>query len=293
MANVATLPAAPTAPGPSMSADAEQPIDSGPSDTPVPAIQAQDGGPRRPHICVATPCYGYQVFQNYLIGMIELTSAVSKSGEFEISFIIRGGDSLITRCRNSMVAEFLSNPAYTHLFWIDGDIGFQPDAVFRLLRSDYEVACGIYPLKSFNLPDKVPQQSRDEVLTRYLSYPFSTATRTFPIHNGFVELRDAPGGFMLIRRTVFSRLIQAFPELKYKPEGQLGLEGLSTKIDEFYYNFFDTTIDSDGIYLSEDYSFARLCGRAGIKIYGDIESDLTHFGAFLYKGNLSARLNIP
>ena len=79
--------------------------------------------PAGPHICVATPCFGNVVHTNYLASIIKLVSACQRRA-LELSFILRGGDSLITRCRNSIVAEFLATPAYTHLLWVDADIGF-------------------------------------------------------------------------------------------------------------------------------------------------------------------------
>ena len=62
------------------------------------------------------------------------------------------GESLVTRARNNAVADFLANKEWTHLFWIDSDIGFDIDSAFRLLLSDYEVAAGVYPLKKENWP---------------------------------------------------------------------------------------------------------------------------------------------
>jgi hypothetical protein len=64
-----------------------------------------------------------------------------------LDFYFNPGDSLVTRARNDCVAYFLSNPAFTHLFWIDADIGFSSDAAFRLLLSDRDVTAGVYPIK--------------------------------------------------------------------------------------------------------------------------------------------------
>ena len=44
-------------------------------------------------------------------------------------------ESLITRGRNKIVLKFLSEQ-FTHLFWIDSDIAFSPQSVFRLLLAD-------------------------------------------------------------------------------------------------------------------------------------------------------------
>lgn len=59
---------------------------------------------------------------------------------FPLEFHLRRGDSLVTRCRNDCVAVFLANPQFTHLFFVDADIGFTPEAAFRLLLADRDVA---------------------------------------------------------------------------------------------------------------------------------------------------------
>jgi hypothetical protein len=51
-------------------------------------------------------------------------------------------ESLITRGRNKMVMKFLAEEQFTHLFWIDSDIAFEPRSVFRLLLADRDVAAG-------------------------------------------------------------------------------------------------------------------------------------------------------
>ena len=66
---------------------------------------------------------------------------------YPIEFHLRRGDSLVTRCRNDCVAVFLANPRFTHLF-IDADIGFAPEAAFRLLLADRDVVAGVYPLSA-------------------------------------------------------------------------------------------------------------------------------------------------
>ncbi|RYE96385.1 MAG: hypothetical protein EOO77_41060, partial [Oxalobacteraceae bacterium] len=105
------------------------------------------------HIAVATPCYGGQVFQNYFMSILKLVFNAANNN-VALSFIIRGGDSLIPRTRNSIVAEFLATEQYTHLLWIDADIGFEPEAVFRLVKADRDVAAGVYPMKTQGWPER-------------------------------------------------------------------------------------------------------------------------------------------
>lgn len=257
----------------------------------IPSTLTSTPTQQRPHICIATPCYGGQVFQNYFLSVISLIYATQQRKDIDLSFIVRGGDSLITRSRNSIVAEFLSEPKYTHLLWIDADIGFTPEAVYRLIGSNHEIAAGVYPLKAFTYPDQIPEQSREDLMFRYTTYPFNPIGATFRVENGFVEVKDAPTGLMMIQRGVFDKMIEAYPKLQYKPDRQVGLEKLAHKIDQYYYNFFDTIVDEEGRYLSEDYAFCRLWQMIGGKVYADAESKLTHQGSHQYQGDFSRMLS--
>ena len=245
------------------------------------------------HVCICTPCYGGAVFQNYLLSVIGLIHAAQTQNQVAFSFVIRGGDSLITRSRNSIVAEFLSEPAYTHLLWIDADIGFTAEAVFRLIASDHDVAAGIYPLKTMNWPAEIPEKmTPHELSARYTSYPFNPIGLNFDVKDGFVEVRDAPTGLMLIKRSVFDRMIEAYPELKYTPDHMHGLEGIAAKIADKHYRFFDTMAEpNNGRYLSEDYAFCRRWQNIGGKVYADANSKLTHIGQHTYSGDFALMLN--
>jgi len=211
------------------------------------------------HIAIATPCYNNTVFTNYMTSMIRLMIAWKSEAfkDIHFSFLIRGGDSLIPRVRNSMVAEFLSKDEYTHLLWIDADIGFSPEDILRLLESDLDVVAGVYPLKKINFPEKLPENmTEEEFKVLYTSYPFNPISRSFTIPpSGFVEVLDAPTGLMMIKREVLTKMMKHYPEMKYKPDTMLGLEGLANQIDDFYYLFFDVMVDDAGRYLSEDYGF--------------------------------------
>lgn len=240
------------------------------------------------HVAIATPCYGGQVFQNYLMSVINLIYDVHKTG-LKISFIIRGGDSLIPRTRNSIVAEFLATEQYTHLLWIDADIGFTVDQIYRLILIDRDVVAGVYPLKKIKWPDGgVPEHTTEaEFNALYTGYPFNPIGNDATIdQHGFVEVLDAPTGLMLIKRECLNKMMKHYPGLRYVADEMLGLEGLRDKIANYHYRFFDVMTEENGRYLSEDYAFCRRWQNIGGKIWVDVRSDLTHQGGHLYRGNL-------
>jgi hypothetical protein len=247
---------------------------------------------RGKHIAVCTPCYGGQVFQNYLLSVIKLVYACAAQG-VHLSFIIRGGDSLIPRTRNSIVAEFMATENYTHLLWIDADIGFEPDAVFRLLRADKEVVAGVYPMKTIGWPANIPAMSKDTFQATYARYPFNPiGGRVTMDPDGFIEVLDAPTGLMMIKREAFDKLIAAYPDHRIIADSMPGLEHIADKIEKYNYRFFDVMTEANGRYLSEDYAFCRRWQAIGGRIFVDGASNLSHQGSYIYGGNFLESLKI-
>lgn len=249
---------------------------------------------RNLNVLVATPCYGGSLFQNYVASAIEFSGA-AREVAMPLQFFFRGGDSLVTRSRNDCVAVFLSNPKFTHLFWIDADIGFSPQAAFRLLQADRDVAAGVYPLKredwpAQGVPEGTTRASFDDLYARYTVNTGKIGDAGVHLAigpDGFMKVREAPTGFMVIKRHVFANLIDKYPELKYVPDWPAGTfpEG------GVHYRFFDVMVDAEsGRYLSEDYGFCRRWEGVGGEIYVDANSNLTHQGSRLYTGDFGASL---
>lgn len=245
-------------------------------------------------VLVATPCYGGSLFYNYVISLIQLIAAANKTG-MALEFFFRAGDSLVTRARNDCVAQFLSEPSFTHLFWIDGDVGFSPEAAMRLLLSDHPVAAGVYPLKRQDWPadgvsEGMTREQFDQLCARYPVNAGAEAGGQVDLEvdeDGFMRVADAPTGFMVIKRGVFDLLIEKYPDYRYEPDWPKG----NVPEGGVHYRFFDTAIDPiSRRFLSEDYAFCRLLQNLGQDIYIDANSNLTHMGQKMYGGDFGATL---
>ena len=243
---------------------------------------------------IMTPSHDGKYFANYVASCMALMGAGIELG-LPINFMFHCGESLVTRARNQCVARFLADSQWTHLVWIDGDIGFSAQAFIRLLLSDYEIAAGVYPLKREAWPEEgVPAgTTQQDFADRYTIYTANTGrpgqgTIDLPIQpDGFVEVNEAPTGFMSIKRSVFERMMREMPQLKYVPEDY------PAGTFDLHYLFFDVMIDPEtNRYLSEDYAFCKRWNSLGGKVFIDTHSNLSHQGSKLYKGDFARSLSI-
>lgn len=243
-------------------------------------------------VMLATPCYISAVSMNYVTSIYSLAYACAHAG-MSTALHMRS-ESLITRARNRIVKDFLADESFTHLFWIDSDIAFTPEAAFRLLLSDRDVVSGVYPLKVINWPvEGLPAgMTRSEFDLRYTNYAFnpigqgSEPLAPYLDGDGFIEVAEATTGFMVIKRDVFLKMMKHYPELQYNPDGHN-----KDPLAHLYWLFFDCMLDPDSRrYLSEDYAFCRRWRDMGGKVYADLHSKLQHLGQHTYQGDFLTSL---
>ena len=239
-------------------------------------------------IFLGLPCYDLSVTEPFFMSMIKTAMGFKDIGlKFALSTI---SDSLISRARNQLVAKFLANPEFTHFMFIDVDLAFLPDDILKMLWHDKDVMTGAYPIKEINwnkvvenVKEGIPAESLSRNSVRFVVNPVSDKSNTIRVDKGALEIYDAGTGFMLIKREVFLRLIEAYPELKYNDDTGV-LKG-----DErnWSYAFFNSYIDEEtGRFLSEDYGFGRYWQKIGGEVWVDPAIELTHLGRFPYQGRM-------
>jgi hypothetical protein len=237
-------------------------------------------------VLIGTPCYGGLVTHVYMQSMLKLMMAPPQPG-VRLGIIMSAHDSLITRARNAIVANFLDTPDATHLMFIDADIGFEPKELYRLLALDEDLAAGRYPLKvrdwvrTMALAQAAPPGANLESLgLSYVGHP--CAVEEIETRDGFMTGIYAGTGFMMIKRRVLERMIAAYPETKYR-EAQTYPK--AAQPSAHLYNLFDCMIDPEtGDYLSEDFTFCHRWRKLGEKLWLDTQSSLLHVGSHEFKG---------
>lgn len=213
--------------------------------------------PQPPNVMIATPAYGLQVTTPYLQSLLRL---MASNGRYHVNFNWQTtSDSLIGRARIRLFAKFLQSDC-SHLLFIDADLGFQPNAVFDLIRWSKPLVGGVYPCKTPKatwpcnfFPDG--EMSSAEVCPE----------------TGCWKARDLPTGFMMIRRDCADAMVKAYADR------QCIIDRNFPK--EHCYNLFDQPVDTDGMLLSEDFAFCRYWQRIDGDVWIDPAIDLTHYGA--------------
>jgi hypothetical protein len=216
--------------------------------------------------------------------MLKLQNLLIKEG---LQFaVLMPQASLITVARNFVVAEFLKNQAFTHLAFIDADVGFEPGVVRQYLQIEKDIVAGIYPVKQAE-ERAIRSLGPKEPIGAAFHYAVKLLEGEQPGIDGFARAYYAATGFMLIRRRVIEQMIMRYPELKYRQNFNAGVEA-----GDHHYALFDTSLDHDrGLYLPEDYTFCSRWRAMGGEIWVDTRSRLDHVGTFTFQGDFPSWLN--
>ena len=245
-------------------------------------------------IMVCTPVHS-EVSMHYTQALLEFQKFCMLKNIL-VSFVILKS-SLVTQGRNLCVSSFLnSEHKYSHLLFIDADINFTPESIFEMIALDREVIAIPYPMKTINW-DKVDRLSKEikyknstELSTLGFTYPIKVAdTSNIIVQNNVIEVTHAPTGCMLIKRQVFDKMIEKYPDLEINQPTILN--GEETK-NKNLYNFFDTLHDPvTKKYYGEDFGFCQKWRDIGGKCYCYINRFITHVGEYQYSGRFRDELN--
>jgi len=247
----------------------------------------------RTHLVIATPCFGGQVSSIYAGSVFHLQRAVRSTPDTDLTVLMRDGDALITRARANLVTLFLDNPSATHLLFVDADIGFTPDQVFRLIESGADMVAGVYPIKRVNWDKakRMLESGRPNTPPAALDYvlEFDDPDHIVAV-NGFARVRFAGTGFLMVRRHVLEAMCQHYVSLQFFREHSL--DALAGSPNRFA--LFECMIDPrSGTYLSEDFAFCKRWTDIGGEIWADLESRLDHVGPSVFQGDVSSQFAAP
>ena len=164
-----------------------------------------------------------------------------------------------------------------------------------MLEKDLEVIAAPYALKTVNW-DRAYQkmksgliETRQDLANSIFQYPIKVENELdVEINEGVMEVTHAPTGCMLLKRSVFDKMREKYPNKSINQKTVINGE-LVDKPN--MWNFFDTWYDEETkTYTGEDFAFCRLWKNIGGKCYCYINDFIGHTGEFTYLGRFADEL---
>lgn len=253
-------------------------------------------GEDKRELLICTPCHTGTLSVPYFQSILEAVPVLSEA-QIGMHINTLPGESLITRARNVQVAMFLKDPQYTHLLFIDNDIGFDAQAIIDLIDSDLDVVGCPYPLKQLDFEtmsaavketptlnedgDALQQIGSQFVLNLEQTEGSSSGTEVAIYNDHFIRVHETGTGFLLIKRKVIEDIAKAHPELKHTHAC-----AFYAQFNDWMYALFESGVDEKQRYLSEDWNFCKLCRDTGYHVYLSTKHwGLTHTGTHTFRGN--------
>lgn len=212
-------------------------------------------------VMVATPIYDTMVNYRYLESYIASVMHCFKN-RIEVYFTPATRFTLVQYARNYLLKLFLDEPDFTHMMWIDSDLGWDPTAIARLVSHGKDVVGGVYPVKAMNLKSW---------------YPYAPVTDV--LENGLQRCEHLPGGFMLVSRRAAEAVARTCPTYTLHHDGK--------KIP--CANVFDLEHTGDN-FTGEDIVHCNRLRKCGFDIWADPDISFAHCGQFEWVGNLKASM---
>ena len=205
-------------------------------------------------VLVATPAYGGMVHLDYVHSLF---SFAGSGIAFEWAAI--GNESLITRARNTLLAQFHARRDFTHLLFLDADVFLDGPGLRQLLMIDMPVVAAPVALKG-----------RRADGTRLWNLGRCTGTV-----GGLVKVQHVGTAALLLARDAVDALVEdaeSDGRVYARAGNHTGTEHLNLQYDVFQVGV------RDGHYLSEDYWVCRRLVELGFDILVDPSVVTRHHG---------------
>ncbi|HLD98286.1 MAG TPA: hypothetical protein VI815_03090 [Candidatus Nanoarchaeia archaeon] len=205
------------------------------------------------NILIGTPAYNSQIHIDYLNSIIDMHRL-----KLPISVMCIGNESLITRGRNTIISFFKTHEEFTHLLFLDADIGIKGDSIIKLIQHEKDVIGAPVPLKGFDSNGNKVYNITNPIKEENLYTVDKVGTAVFMLSRKAVE--DLCNNSDTYNGNTMSR----------------GLQN-----NNINYDVFKTGIENE-IYLSEDYYACKKLKELGYKIYIDDTIITIHNGMFQF-----------
>ncbi len=222
-------------------------------------------------IFIGLPAYDFKVSLKLAVSLARFAQAAPQHG-IDINIGSICGCSVVSRARNLLVKDFLDSGA-DYLMFIDSDINFEPDDIFRLMAWAQDTKKGIVA--------GVPRV-RDVQKTYIADLDYDESGDLTMNGMGLVRATRVATAFMLIQRKVVTDMMAANPDWSYFDK-RCGKEVPA---------LFDFKLTDEG-YIGEDFLFCDRTRALGYEVWVDPTIALGHMGVQEYTGNFGDDILYP
>jgi hypothetical protein len=240
-------------------------------------------------ILIASPSYDGSVRKEYMQSVMALTDYFRQAG---IAWeIMLEPATLLHVMRSVMASKVLLDDTFTHLLFVDTDMGFAVAAVQKLIEAKKDVIGCAYPYRTIPLHETITHkegQTFRQAISEAVPYniKFPPGTKTLDIKNGMCEVISIGTGLLLVSRVALQTLKDAPSVGKFRTS----FPYTQWYSGSHYHGFFDHVL-VDEAYMSEDYSFChRWINECQGKIYAVVDHEIMHVGPVPVLGRYVDRL---
>lgn len=186
-------------------------------------------------VIIGTPTYSGNVSMRFCCALVKTCRMAAERG-VNIDIVYTAGDALIQKSRNYLIAFAILHNV-DDLIFIDDDIEWDPEWIFKLLNFPFDVVSGVYRKKI-----------DEEMYAINIKVPFITDSRT-----GLIQAEGLPTGFLKLSYKACKALWDSSEPYK---NGLLPSERM----------IFDLQI-IDGSLYSEDYIMSKKLLNLGFDLW--------------------------
>ncbi|WDD92637.1 hypothetical protein Bsp3421_002658 [Burkholderia sp. FERM BP-3421] len=243
-------------------------------------------------LAVATPSHRGLFTTSYVRSVWGLQKACLARG-IRVELLTLTNQSLVDRARNIITSFFLYKTDYSHMLFLDDDMGFNVDDIMRMLDwHQYDVVAAMYPRKEIDwtrikeavlahpeidpalLPQIAGQYGGMHTFLQEGDTPAGALDAPMPV-------RETGTGIMLIARACLEHLAQQnIPSAK--PGGAT---------DFPVHEFFSQKVIDDRL-VGEDFYFCNLVREHGRTVYGCAWPNVVHTGTCDFIGDFPSIMSL-
>lgn len=213
-------------------------------------------------IMIALPCHGGLVSEKTTMSLFNLGKLLVRNN-ISHGLFTQANSSLITIGRSKIANFFINNTEHEYLFFLDSDIGFNPEDVIKLLSHQVDIVSGAYPMKTIPIRYCIDIQQPEE---RF---------------GDLIKITGNGMGFVLIHRNVFLNMSRHFSELKYiPPTNDSNYPPTEAELNNSYHYFAEHKENNS--FMSEDKSFFHRARMLGYDVWLDTSIKLQHIGSHIF-----------